>query len=120
MVHVRFPAENQGNVVELAAHAAKVPAAATKLTSALFEAEGVSVTDTAPSASAERLVQHQPISATELRLGTEAMERLTENSFVGRLEGGDGRGRIGRTAAMLEANTNKPSGRAAVRVLQKS
>jgi hypothetical protein len=108
MVDVNFPTENQ--VVDFAAaRAAKDP---TKLTAELFKAAGVKVADTTPP-TADGLVPHQPIAskAEILRLGAEAMERLTKSRSWDDWKLVMPAVAIGRTAAMLEAGANKPAGR---------
>jgi hypothetical protein len=107
---------NGGQVVDLAAAAAaravKDPTATTRLTAELFEAAGVKVADTAPPAP-DGLVRHQPIAskAEILRLGAEAMERLTKSRSWDDWKLAMPAADIGRTAAMLEAGVNKPAGR---------
>jgi hypothetical protein len=91
---VNFPTENQ--VVDIAVARAAKP---------------VPVADVAPP-TPDGLVAHQPTSsrAEVLRLGAEAMERLTKSRswddwklVLAAID-------IGRTAAMLEAGINKPCG----------
>jgi hypothetical protein len=104
---------NGNQVFDLAAvHAAKDPTSTTRLTAELFEAAGVEVADTAPPAP-DGLVRHQPITskAEILRLGTEAMERLTKSRSWEDWKLAMPAVDIGRTAAMLEAGVNKPAGR---------
>ena len=104
---------NGNQVVDLAAvRAAKDPTSTTRLTAELFEAAGVEVADTAPPAP-DGLVRHQPIAskAEILRLGTEAMERLTKSRSWEDWKLAMPAVDIGRTAAMLEAGVNKPAGR---------
>jgi hypothetical protein len=108
MTDANFPTENQ--VVDLAAvRATKDSTTTTKLTAELFEAAGIKVTDRAPP-TADGLVRYQPTKAEILRLGAEAMERLTKSrswdDWKSLLSAVD----IGRTAAMLEAGVNKPGG----------
>jgi hypothetical protein len=111
MTDGNYPNANQ--VIDLAAaRAAKDPAATTSLAAELFEAAGVKVADTAPP-DPDGLVPHQPIAskAEILRVGAEAMQRLTTTrswedwKLVMRAVD------IGRTAAMREAAVNKPAGR---------
>jgi hypothetical protein len=97
-------------VVDLAAVRVAKP---TKLTAALIEAAGVPVADTAPPIPDDGLVGHQPIAskAEILRLGAEAMERLTKSRSWADWKLAMPAVDIGRTAAMLEARVNKPAGR---------
>ena len=104
---------NGGQVVDLAAaRTAKDPTATRRLlTAKSFKAAGIKVAGTAPP-TPDGLVRYQPISKAEiLRLGAEAMERLTKScswdDWKLVLPAVD----IGRTAAMLEARVNKPTGR---------
>jgi hypothetical protein len=107
-------------VVDLAAvRTAKNPTTTTRLTPQLFAAAGIKVADTAPPVP-DGLVRHQPISKAEiLRRGAEAMGRLTKGrsweDWKQVLPAID----IGRTAAMLEAGTNKPAGRKYSEAFQK-
>ena len=82
------------------------------LTPELFEVAGVPVGD-APRVVSDGLVRHQPIlsRAEILRQGAEAIMRLASghswNDWVKVMWALD----IARTAAMLEAGINKPTGR---------
>ena len=110
MIDANFPGENQ--VIDLAAaRAAKDPTATTSLTAELFEAAGITVGDTVVPPAPEGLVRHQPSKAEILRLGAEAMERLTKTRSWEDWKLAMPAADIGRTAAMLEAGVNKPGGR---------
>jgi hypothetical protein len=111
MIDNNFRDENQ--VIDLTAvRAAKDPTATTRLTAELFEAAGIKIAETAPPAP-DGLVRHQPSKAEILilRLGTEAMERLTKSRSWDDWKLAMPAVDIGRTAAMLEAGVNKPIGR---------
>jgi hypothetical protein len=79
------------------------------LTVAMFEAASIPVMEKAPTTSS-RLVPHQPSKIEVLRQGEEAMMRLAKGAtwqdqilVMRALD-------IGRSTAMLEANTNEPQG----------
>jgi hypothetical protein len=108
MVDAHVHDENQVIDARAAFAAAKKP---TKLTTELFEAAGITVADTALP-TPDGLVSHQPIAskAEILRFGAEAMERLTKSRSWEDWKLVMAAADIGRTAAMLEAGTNKPAG----------
>jgi hypothetical protein len=105
-----FPPENQGVVVDLAAH----KAAGAKLTRELFTAVDVSVAEK-PLANPLRKDDLVPTKSKSeiLRRGVEAMSRLSNNhsrdwaDWLKVLAALD----IGRHAAMVEAGANQPRGR---------
>jgi hypothetical protein len=109
MIDVDFRDENQ--VIDLTAvRAAKIPTA--PLTAEVFKTAGVSVVERPPSKD-DLVATKSPISKSELlRQGTEALIRLTggrSRDWADWLKVLAALG-IGRHAAMLEADVNKPRG----------
>jgi hypothetical protein len=106
---------NGGQVVDLAARrAAKDPTTPAKLTAALFEAADVSTEQPSSGPAPESdLGGTKSLSKSEiLRQGAEAMERLSSNrsrDWADWLKVLEALG-IGRHAAMLESDSNKPRG----------
>ena len=106
MIDRDFSAENQDNAADPGAQR-PVLAGSGKLTAEMFEAAGISVgVRPAPA----KVGAHQPSKAEVIRRGEEAMTHLAAgrswDDWVAVMRVLD----IARTAAMLEANTNKPQG----------